>query len=236
MTNERADFWGGDPEGGLTPEPVYYSDGEEEPEVLEDDGGVSDAERIVRVWVDDGRLQKVRVSPNWYAKLTRGRKATLSQVMTVVLQMAHVGVAAPTDAAPPDIELTPEFRRSLPELSEESLAKVLEHHALLQARFEQAKQEWHPPVPSGQDAQGRSGGVRVTLDARGHATRVDFDDVWLETAQAGDIAAGVMRAAQEAYSRDRPVVAADELSPKMAREYEYLRQVMETIMTPKERR
>lgn len=236
MTNERADFWGGDPEGGLTPEPVYYDDGEEEPQEREDDGGVSDAERIVRVWVEDGRLQKVRVSPNWYAKLVRRRKATLGQVMSVVLQMAHVGVAAPGDVAPPQLELTPEFKRSLPELSDESLATVLEHHALLQARFEQAKQEWRPPVPSGRDTQGRSGGVRVTLDARGHATRVDFDDAWLESAQAGDIAAGVMRAAQDAYSRYRPVVPADELSPKMAREYEYLRQVMDAIMTPKERR
>lgn len=219
--------------------PVLHGDGEDYvEEETEDDGGISDAEGIVRVWVEDSRLAKVRVSPTWYTKLERRRGATLGKVLTVVLQMAHVGVAAPgTATQPPELELTPEFKRTLPELSEASLTRMAELHAELEERFAAAKRERaaRGPAPAGETV-GRVKGVTVRLDARGNATAVDFDETWLDTAQAGQIGNAVLRAAKDAYARYRPPNDDDVLTPVMAREYEYMRQVMYAIMTPKERR
>lgn len=219
--------------------PVLHGDGEHYVEEgAEDDGGISDAEGIVRVWVEDSRVVKVRVSPTWYTKLERRRGATLGKVLTVVLQMAHVGVAAPgTATQPPELELTPEFKRSLPELSEASLTRMAEIHAALGERFAAAKRDRAARGPvRAAETVGRVQGVTVRLDARGNATAVDFDESWLDTAQAGQISNAVLRAAKNAYARYRPPNDDDDLTPVMAREYEYMRQVMYTIMTPKERR
>lgn len=235
------DFAGGhadDPEDELLA-PVIHDDGADDVEEdTEDDGGISDAEGIVRVWVEDSRLVRVRVAPTWYTKLERRRGATLGKVLTVVLQMAHVGVAAPGAATqPPELELTPEFKRSLPELSEASLARMQELQEQLQDRFEAAKRERAASRTAPSVATvGRAPGVAVRLDARGNATAVEFDETWLDTAQAGQIGNAVMRAAKDAYARYRPPADDDELTSVMAREYEYMRQVMYTIMTPKERR
>lgn len=219
------------PPGAAEPEP--------EPEEDEDDGGISDADRIVRVWVEDGRLTKVSVSPNWYRKLERRRNADLGRIISVVLQMAHVGVPAPgsTVTQRQSVELTPEFKRTLPELSEGSLARMGEHFAALERRVDATKRERAAAGPGRvPETVGRVKGVTVRLNGAGHATTVEFDETWLDTAQAGNISSGVLRAAKDAYSRYRPPADDDALSGLISREYDYMRKVMYTIMTPKEQR
>ncbi len=51
---------------------------------------MSDGRGIVRVWVEDCRLSRVRVSPQWHAKL--GRRS-LADCFTQALAFAHIGVA-----------------------------------------------------------------------------------------------------------------------------------------------
>lgn len=231
-------MWGEEPDGGeAVPAPVHYDDGsQDEPEELGDDGGVSDKERIVRVWVEDSRIVKVRVSPNWYAKLERRKPLTLAQVVTAVLQVAHVGVAAPRDVADeaPTVELTPEFKRLLPELSWTTLQRMDEHYEALFERFSGAGRAAEISTPPA--TVGRSKGVMLRLNRYGQADAVEFDERWLDSAQAGEISSQIMRAAEDAYARYVPTPDVDDSTREMAREFDYTRKVMYTILTPKERR
>src|SRR5690606_12948774 len=70
---EGSEVWPMSPEDVQTDDldplaPVIYGDEPVEETLEEDaaDGGVSDSDGIVRVWLEDGRLSKVRVSPTWY--------------------------------------------------------------------------------------------------------------------------------------------------------------------------
>lgn len=250
VNSERVDIWGdGSREDEAVPAAIHYDDvpvesdelAEPSREIEEtvDDGGISDVERIVRVWVDDGRLVKVRVSPNWHTKLERRKNASLAQIVTAVLQIAHVGAAAPgsTPKAPTPVELTTEFRRSLPTMTEATLRRMDEHYAALHARFAEAKQQRAATVrPQPAATVGRSKGVTVKLNRRGHATTVEFDEHWLDSVQAGEISTHVMRAAQDAYGRYVPEPDDDELNREMAREFDYMRKVMYAMLTPEERR
>ena len=59
-------------------------------EDIVEDGSTSDSQGIVRVWVSEGRITRVRVSPQWHARL--GRRS-LADCFTQALLMAQMTVA-----------------------------------------------------------------------------------------------------------------------------------------------
>lgn len=226
--------------------PVHYGDGateepdEDDPEFWsDDDGGVSDRERIIRVWVEEGQLTRVRISPSWAVKLERRKGATLTDVANAVLQVAHVGVAGPSTVLQeaPHVELTKEFARSLPDATPTTLEAMSRHYANKHKEFSKALREAVAHQAATAPVQARSEGVTVMLNARGQATSLTIDEAWLGGAHAGGISAAIVTAARGAYEQyaaaPSPEVAAFH---EVAREYEYLRKVMNTILVPKDRR
>lgn len=193
-------IWGEDfDEGDELLAPAHYDEPVDEDDAGED-GDVSGADGIVRVWVEDGRLVKVRVCPHWYAKLERLGAGSLADVISAALLLAHVGVARPDVPGPSaDVELAPELERSLPRLNKATLQRVLDYRDGLSPEFarDHATTSATPEPP----VTGRAQGVQVSLDRYGQAVGVSFDEMWLDQAHAGQISDGVMRAAQDAYER-----------------------------------
>ncbi len=223
--------------------PVHYAESSEEPDEddpefwSDDDGGVSDRERIIRVWVDEGRLTKVRVSSGWAAKLELRDGTRLQDVVNAVLRAAHVGVAAPSSLPQdaPTVELTKEFARSLPGLTPTSLEAMRAHYARRHREFaEKLREAMETAVaPVGASVEG----VTVTLDQRGQAAAVDIDEAWLEEAHAGAISTAIMSAARDAYATFEAAPSPQRQAfHEVAREYDYLSKVMNAILVPKERR
>lgn len=204
------------------------------------DGGVSDAKRIVRVWVTDGKLTKVRISPNWAVKLERRKnQSSLGEVVSAVLQVAHLGVARTQHLPNPEdyeVELTPEFKRSLPGLSMSSLNRMHELYEELRQRVRANAEGNRQLSAPAEPTVGRVKGVTVVLNPHGHATRVDFDPKWLDQAHAGAISQGIMEAANVAYSEYQPTVQDKSDTLETYREYDYMNKVMVAIATPKDRR
>lgn len=226
--------------------PVHYTDSAAEaPEEddaefwSDDDGGVSDRERIIRVWVEQGRLTRVRISSGWAAKLERRTPATLADVATAVLRVAHVGVAGSSSLLQdaPTVELTRKFARSLPDASPATLEAMTGHYRKKHKEFSQALQDAARNQAKATPVRARSEGVTVTLDERGHATSLTIDQTWLDRTHAGAISAAIMTAAQEAYERFEAEPSPERQAiHEVAREYDYLRKVMHTILLPKDRR
>ena len=178
-------------------------------DVVDDsDGGFSDADRIVRVWLEDGRLSKVRVSPVWFHKLTG--KDTLGGRFGHALQLANTRVAGFVE----DPEEEPEFPAEiaalqftgLPRLNKVTMAAFDEVFREYRARFADAieRHQGHSPHPVA-TVSGRAKGVVVNLDEHGRAASVEFDEAWLDQAQVGAICANVQQAADDAYSKYVPV-------------------------------
>ena len=53
----------------VAPAPALDEATPEEPEEV-GDGGISDADRLVRLWLEDTRIVKVRLSPVWFHRIT----------------------------------------------------------------------------------------------------------------------------------------------------------------------
>lgn len=170
------------------------------------DGGFSDTDRLVRVWLEDGRLMKVRISPVWFTRL--GPKDTLAGHFREALAFAALDRAAHHRQSPAPEPVGPmgelaalpdEVRavfESIGPLSSELLAAVDAVHAELSERAEAATLEAAGRAPH--TFVGRSQGVRVTADATGSTREVDFDERWLDQAQVGAIATHVQLAADRA--------------------------------------
>lgn len=188
--------------------PVFYDDGSPEEEPDESDGGFSDVDRVVRVWVADGRLTKVRVSPVWYRKL---RNTTMESAFGQAFWQSNLTIAPVPDedtapAAPAEEFADVDFS-GLPGLSEynfaamrKALADVRERRREASERYREQARNSPPPT------LGHSQGVTVVLNESGHAGEARFDPLWLDRAQAGNICNHVMLAAADAYARFVPAV------------------------------
>lgn len=199
--------------------PVMYGD-EEQGGDEEDpaDGGVSDPEGIARVWVEDGRLTKVRVSPVWYTKL--GRRS-LGECFSHALQMANATVAAEEVRRVRDY--SDEDFSGLPQFSSVAFAAFQGVLQDVHERWAQAIEHRGSRRPRSTEATvGRSKGVTVSLNDAGLADTVAIDEKWLDTAQAGQICTHVQKAAEEAYARYVPPASDREELDSIEDEHAYL--------------
>lgn len=157
----------------------------------ESDGGFSDQNRIVRVWLTEGRLTKVRLSTSWHRRLG---KRSLSDAFAQALLCAGVetedlpqSVADPEGFTDDDV---PETSFESLEVLVETMAELGEREAALRAAASERA-----------GVEARSAGVTVGLDERGLPISVAFDPDWLENAQSGEIADRVVRCAALAQDR-----------------------------------
>lgn len=215
----------------IAPTPEDEAEYVKESEPLPSDGGFGDNEGIVRIWLEEGQLSRVRVSPVWHAKL--GRR-TLDECFTEALALANA-LSSIRIAPVVDIEektFVDDFG-SLPRFGSESFAAFQTLFDDVERRWEEVLQarEDHPPRPR-PDTVATYKGVRVSLDETGRAHRVDFDKKWLEKAQAGMICAHVMRAAEAAYERFVPVVESDPELDGLRSEHEFLQAAFKAMLNP----
>lgn len=215
--------------------PVIYGDAPEEEALDEDaaDGGVSDSDGIVRVWLEEGRLAKVRVSPTWYSKLG---KRSLTECFSQALRMANANASfgrvhereAPTFD---DVDFS-----GLPRFSSRTFAVLQNLVADAEQRWDEAIERHRARPRDGRDpVEGRSKGVTVALNAAGLAETVSFDDKWLDSAQAGTICDHVLLAAENAYARFVPGADGREELEDLEDEHRFLMATFKAMLNPKER-
>lgn len=218
--------------------PPEYAEPElpvEDDEIDETDGGFSDPEKVVRIWVEDGRLTKVRVSPVWFHKVPDA--AGLERCFRGALLLSSMRVAEEAQPPPP-AELSPEVAqrfRDLPQLSYRSLSLFDQMAREMDERHDEALASYRPPTPP-EPTSGKSKGVTVTLNAAGAAARVTFDPKWLDEAQVGSICTHVMLAAERAYARHTPEPEPETVLDELAAERDVLRVALRTMFTPRDKR
>lgn len=169
-------------------------------------GGYADPDRIVRVWVEDNRLTKVRVSPVWFRRVM-GEDTLENHFRQAFAEASFALASVPPepsasadedDAAPDDLDAFDQ----LPRLSASSLTAFGELFAQLERRIDEAVDNPSPgraePAPP---TIGNSPGAGVVLDSRGRACDVRFEEEWLDEVQVGAIGSAVLAAAQDAYAR-----------------------------------
>lgn len=170
----------------------------------EGDGGFSDSEGIVRIWVEDGRLVRVRVSPIWFRRLQGNR--TLENCFDQALLLSSLRVAQAPDA--PSSEFPPEIAElkfdNLPRVNRRSIAAFAKVFADQERRFSEALARQAENPPRQVEVSGRSKGVTVRLNRHGRAQTVSFDEKWLDEAHVGAICTHVQLAAEAAYAKYRP--------------------------------
>lgn len=220
------------PQADLDPlAPVFYGavDAEEPPED-ESDGGVSDSDGIVRIWLEDGRLSKVRVSPVWYQRL--GRR-TLADCFGQALRMANSRVPEVTprqEQTFDDVDFS-----SLPRFNGQALAVMQDLFDDVEVRWDDAIERYHAREQrTVTPTEGHAKGVTVRLNPSGRAEEVVFDESWLDQAQAGTISTHVQQAAESAYARFVPVPDDRSELDALEQEHEFLLATFKAMLNPKE--
>ena len=167
------------------------------------DGGFSDSEGLVRIWVDDaGRLTKVRVSPVWFRRIRPGQ--TLEAAFRMAFLRAGLRVA-PTRWQPPTGEPAAGKRQPTTEptpVTIEAISEQVEaaaaHRRAWFAKLEEVRSMPAPPAPT---FRGSVEGATVTLTNDGRPKRVEFDDGWLDRTQVGAVCTAVLAAADAAHAQ-----------------------------------
>lgn len=199
----------------VAPAPALDEATPEEPEEV-GDGGISDADRLVRLWLEDTRIVKVRLSPVWFHRIT-GRDTLESHFrQAMMLSTLHLPAlpddpddeagedfvdSTDPDALPADVQ---RVFNQLTALGPRTLAAFEQVIADLDARYAAAEERASEPRPVAPAVTGSVRGATVTLDANGYAVDVAFDQAWLDGAQVGQICAAVQAAADKAYERFEP--------------------------------
>lgn len=199
-----------------------------------------DPDKIVWVWIKDNRLTRVRLSSTWDTKLERRPGARLDGMISRVLQRGHARIVEEVElpaARDHGVELTPEFKRSLPRLNRDNFQGIRRQFAEIETRWagaiEERERQEPKPLPV---VQGRSHGVTVTLNPAGQATQVEIADAWLDDASTGEITTAVLQAAQTAYDNYSPPVEEPDAADAVAREHDLLLDILDVMLTPKEQR
>lgn len=207
--------------------PVLYGDADDDEPT--GDPGVADPDRIVRVWLDDGRLSGVRVSPVWHLKL---RDRSLDDCFAAALAAAHISIAPPAPA--PDGDLAAVELDGLPGFGRTSLATCRRAITDVHRRWQEALERQRvAPVERHGFVEVEHDGVTARLDDHGHLVAVAFDEEFLEEAGTREIAQGVLAAAHRAYDRFERTAPADDELAGLAQDHEILMRALASMLSGK---
>lgn len=218
----------------LAPMAAMASDAVEEDEDLEpesDDGGFSDAEHIVRVWITDDRLSRVRVSTRWREKL---ESRPLGDCFTQALMLANLRLADIPKWVEPTYEHL-DFSQ-LPPLGPVSLMAFERRFEEVEARWEATRRRQQERQPLESPATfAKSKGVTVELNASGRPSKVLFDVKWLERAELVSIRTHVIRACDRARARIVPSVDEGSELASIESEHHLLLTAFRAMLNPREK-
>lgn len=184
---------------------------DEEDEPGESEYGTSrDVKRTVWLRFDaEHRLVDVRVNSNWTSKLRTVEE--LEQAFQEAFTGGMLVLATPLSE---EEDLSELHFPDLPDFGAESLEAYLrmmdDHEVAWNEAIEQAGRDTSEPKLT----VGKAKGVTVTLNPAGMPAVIEFDKKWILSAQPGQIASHVLKAAMRAQEKFVPPVhpMADELA------------------------
>lgn len=196
-------------------------------------GGFADPDQIVRLWVEDDDIIRVRVSLAWRERLG---ERDLGRCFDAALALSRLMVPEP-DTETPDRDLPDVDFSGLPKFTGDLLTTF-------QLAFDNFNRRWHDaaqrlketPLPAAAPRPIVTDGVTVHLNPQGQVERVEFDEEWLEDVDSREIADAVMEASRRARaSYERPQDPTTELQD-LAREHQILITGLMRSLTGKEQR
>lgn len=161
-----------------------------------EDGSFTDPMRLVRVWLEDGVLSRVRVATTWKQKL-EGRRESLADSLTAAVVAAQVHDARRAQENRSALPLVPMLDPAK-EISFSSHQEALERQLDLIRRQQEFLATMEPVASEGLGALAHDGGVTVRLDAQGSVFRIDLSEAWLSRAETSSINHSVVAAARAA--------------------------------------
>lgn len=197
------------PEEAEDPDAVPAADFVDEESDEEAEDTTRDSKRTVWLRYDGDQLVGVRVNSNWTSKLrtiealeVAFQEAFAAAMLT--LADVEVGQEDLSELEFPDL---PDFG---PESLEAYLRMMDDHEEAWKAAIDRAGKVEHKPEP----IQGKAKGVTVTLTPSGMPATAEFDRQWILSAQPGQIASHVLKAATRAQAKFVPQAhpMADELA------------------------
>ena len=209
------------------------------------DGGVSDADRIVRIWLEGHRIVKVRLSPVWFHKVAA--RDTLESHFRQAMALSSLRVAeasAPpeqtdslgADDALGDVSRLPQevlkVFNGLPKVGPGTLTAFECLFADVNARIA-AAEDAATPTPTMPVVSGSVRGVKVILNQAGFAVDVEFDQTWLDDAQVGAICTAVQIAADRAYAKFVPAVPERTVLDELHEEHSLLLDAYRAMLNPR---
>lgn len=165
----------------------------EEPEPEETgDGGFSDGFGVSRVWFEDGKLVRLRVSANWRARLAEESVSLAdcinAAILAASLEMGHEFEAFDDEVPESDlIEITSRAQ------ADRLIADLVHRQEVAVAN---AEGETSQELPT---TRAHAGGVTAMLDGTGRLMQVELAEGWLVRSEVAAINNAVVAAAHNAY-------------------------------------
>lgn len=181
----------------VAPAPTDSPEVEEEP-LGEDagDGGHSDPLGVARIWLEDGRLARVRVSSNWRTRVA-AESVSLADCLNAALLQASLDMG---DTTAPSQEVAEEDLIELRsrEDGERRMRELMERYEQLAPHLDA---ETEPPADA---TRVHSNGATAVLDIHGRLVRIELAEAWLNRSETSTINNSVLAAAQKAYREHIP--------------------------------
>lgn len=184
-----------EPKEAENPDEVPAADFVDEASNEDAEDTTRDSKRIVWLRYDGDQLVGVRVNSNWTSKLNTigGLEVAFQEAFAAaMLTLADIEVGQ-EDLSELEFPDLPDFG---PESLEAYLRMMDDHETAWKAAIDRAGKVEQKPEP----IQGKAKGVTVTLSPGGMPATAEFDKQWILSAQPGQIANQVLKAASRAQA------------------------------------
>lgn len=176
---------------GASDEPEEPSD--EDP----GDGGFSDSLGVARVWLEEDKLVRLRVSANWRTRLA-DESVTLADCINAALLAASLQVEHEPEAMFDEVPASDLIEITSRAQAEQMIDELIERQEIAIANMsEEVAQE----LPT---TRAHAGGATAVLDWSGRLMSVEFAESWLARSEVTTINNSVVAAAQKAYREFAP--------------------------------
>ena len=183
-----------------TDEPIDDEEQSEDQDAWSPAQGFCPKDGLLRIWVDDQvHLTKMRLSPNWRE---RAKGATIETLLQRAFRLAEIALSRrpnPLQFPPslPEAKARPLSGELLQEINNRQ-AEVLEQLAALDQRGGDQPGRWEGASVTGRALNHK---CTVKVSCLGVTESVEFDDLWLKTASALQIADALVTAHKDAYAK-----------------------------------
>ena len=164
-------------------------------------GGFSDPDQIVRVWIEDHQLTRVRLAVGWRERLGDRDLARCFEAAFALYRLQPPSVDDIDEAPDP---LDDDFS-DVPRFTGDVLTTFAVAFENFERRWIQAAERLsQQPLEVAQVASGEAEGVEIRLNQRGELESIYFEEDWLEEADSREVSDSVIAAAKAARANYQP--------------------------------